>query len=112
MKIADNVRKNYTKALGTKTFYGEFISKIIKDYEIRIDDSLQSTQNITEKNMIGKLWFVYDKALLNQLEHKMVEDIESIISKLKQKYKDVYLWRNDERSSSFKLTEFDGTRGF
>lgn len=112
IKIADNVRRNHTKALGTKTFYGEFINELIKDYEVRIDDSLQFTQNITEKNMVGKLWFVYDKALLNQLEHKMVEDIESIISKLKQKYQDVYLWRNDEKSSGFKLVEFDGTKGF
>lgn len=112
MKIADNVRKNHAKALGTKTFYGEFINKLIKDYEIIIDDSLQSTQNITKKNMKGQPWFVYDQALLNQLEHKMVEDIGNIIPNLEKKYNNVYLWRNDETSSSFKLTEFDGTRGF
>lgn len=112
MRIADNVHKNYAKALGTKTFYGAFMREIIKDYEIRIDDSLQSTQNITEKNMVGKLWFVYDKALLNQLEHQLVADIENIISKLKQKYKDVYLWRNDEHTSGFKLIKFNGTDGF
>lgn len=112
-KIADSIRKNYHKAIGTKTFYSTALSQIVKDYDIKIDHSTQYiNQKITEKSMIGKSWFIYDKAILNQLEHLMLLDIESIISKLKEKYSDVYLIRNDERSTSFKLTEFNGVRGF
>lgn len=112
-KIEGNIRRSYAKFIGTKTFYGVLIKDIIKDYDIRVDEGMQgATQNITEKNMTGKTWFVYDKALLNQLEHKMVEDFEGIILKLKEKYNDVYLIRNNERSSDFKLIEFGGVSGF
>lgn len=112
-KISDSISKNYHKAVGTKTFYGTELSQIVKDYDIKIDESIQPvTQHITEKNMVGKTWFVYDKAILNQLEHLMLSDIESIISKLREKYSDVYLIRNDDRSTSFKLIEFNGVRGF
>lgn len=34
------------------------------------------------------------------------------MDKLKQKYSNIYIIRNDEQSSRFKLTEFDGVRGF
>ena len=112
-KIADSISKNYRKAIGTKRFYGKALSEIVKDYEIKIDDgTLSPTQKITEKSMIGKTWFVYDKAILNQLEHQMLADMETIITRLKSKYSDVYLVRNDERSANFKLTEFGGVRGF
>ncbi|OBX06381.1 hypothetical protein QV08_10375 [Gallibacterium salpingitidis] len=112
-KIAINITKNYQKATGTKVFYGTALNEIVKDYEIKVEDSTDNiSQKITAKNMIGKKWFVYDNAVLNQLEHQMLSDMHEVISKLEVKYRDVYLIRNDERSSSFKLTEFDGVRGF
>lgn len=113
-KIANNLRKNYAKSIGTRQFYGVAIQDYIKDYEILIDESPTNdiTQLITDKAMDSKSWYVYDRAPLNQLEHRMVAKLEGAIKKLQQRYDDVYLVRIDERSSNFKLIEFDGVRGF
>lgn len=42
----------------------------------------------------------------------MVELMSNFIIELQAKYKDVYLIRNDEKATRFKLTEFGGPRGF
>lgn len=113
-KIADNLRKNYAKAVGSKRFYGAYIRDHIKNYEILVDDNPNNnlTQMITSKSMMGKKWYVYDNALLNQLEHNLLTKMDDVIKKLQSRYSDVYLIRNDERTSNFKLVEFGGVRGF
>lgn len=50
--------------------------------------------------------------IVNQLEHRLIKLLDKFMSKLKVKYDDIYLIRNDEKSTRFKLTEFDGVRGF
>ncbi|MFB8449062.1 hypothetical protein ACFC3Z_08215 [Enterococcus thailandicus] len=62
--------------------------------------------------MKGKEWFVYTDAIMNRLEYAMVELMGSFIHELEAKYKQVYLIRNDEKATRYKLTEFGGPRGF
>ena len=50
--------------------------------------------------------------IVNQLEHRLIKLLDKFMSKLKVKYDDIYLIRNDEKSTRFKLTEFNGVRGF
>ena len=59
-----------------------------------------------------KKWYVYDQAILNQLEHKLIKLLEQFMQKLNIKYDDIYIIRNDEKTTRFKLTEFNGVRGF
>ncbi|CAI3383693.1 hypothetical protein [Enterococcus cecorum] len=49
---------------------------------------------------------------MNRLEYAMVELMGSFIHELEAKYKQVYLIRNDEKATRYKLTEFGGPRGF
>ncbi len=55
---------------------------------------------------------MYDNAILNQLEHRLVKMLEAFMPKLRARYDDIYVLRNDEQSTRFKLTEFGGVRGF
>ncbi|WP_392560230.1 DEAD/DEAH box helicase family protein [Orbus mooreae] len=111
-KIADNIRRNYRKYKGTHEFISQPLKDIIMDYSSYIDSSIIINQKITANSTIGKSWYVFDTAILNQLEHRLVELLDKFIVKLKEKYDDIYLIRNDEQSTRFKLTEFDGVRGF
>ena len=113
-RIADNIRRNFNKVIGTYRFTSKPLKDVIKDYSTFIDmnPAMYINQRIEAKSTIGKKWYVFDQAILNQLEHKLVALIEQFISKLKDKYEDIYLIRNDEQSSGFKLREFNGTRGF
>lgn len=69
-------------------------------------------QKITAENTIGKKWYVYDQAILNQLEHRLIKLLDQFMTKLRGKYDDIYVIRNDEKTTRFKLTEFEGVRGF
>jgi len=113
-RIAENIRRNYQKFKGTYNFTTIPIREIIKDYSLYIDtyNVATSTQKIEAESTIGKKWYVYDQAILNQLEHRLVDLLSQFMDKLKQKYSNIYLIRNDEQSTRFKLTEFDGVRGF
>lgn len=111
-KIADNIRRNYRRYKGTYEFISQPLKDVITDYSLHIDPSIVINQRITTESAIGKTWYVFDKVILNQLEHRLIKLLDKFISKLKDKYDEIYLIRNDEKSTRFKLTEFGGVRGF
>ena len=113
-RIKDNITRNYIKYKGTYNFISTPIKDVVKDYSQYIEafNSATANQRIEARETTGKTWYVYDKAILNQLEHDLVKLLEQFMDKLKAKYTKIYLIRNDEQATRFKLTEFDGVRGF
>lgn len=111
-RISENVRRNDHKFKGTYRFTSQPVREVIKDYSLHIDPSVIINQKITAEQTIGKKWYVYDNAILNQLEHKLVKELAAFMPKLKTRYDDIYVLRNDEQSTRFKMTEFGGVRGF
>lgn len=111
-RIAKNISRNFHKSIGTYDFVSMPIREVVKDYSIQIDPSKIVNQRISDKPMIGQKWYVYDTAILNQLEHKLVDLIKRLMDKLKNKYDEIFIIRNDETSMRFKITEFNGVRGF
>ncbi|MEY5092662.1 restriction endonuclease, partial [Salmonella enterica subsp. enterica serovar Corvallis] len=112
LRISENVRRNDQKVKGTYRFISQPVKEVIKDYSLHIDPSVVINQKITAAPTIGKKWYVYDNAILNQLEHRLIKTLEAFMPKLKARYDDIYVLRNDEQSTRFKLTEFGGVRGF
>lgn len=111
-KIADNIRRNYRKYKGTYEFISQPLKEVITDYSLHIDPSIIVNQRITTESSTGKTWYVFDKVIVNQLEHRLIKLLDKFMSKLRVKYDDIYLIRNDEKSTRFKLMEFGGVRGF
>lgn len=113
-RIKDNITRNYIKNKGTYKFISTPIKDVVKDYSQFIEDyhSATANQKIEARDTTGKPWYVYDKAILNQLEHDLVKLLGQFMDKLKAKYEKIYLIRNDEQATRFKLTEFGGVRGF
>lgn len=114
VRIADNIRRNFNRVMGTYRFISRPLKDFICDYSTYIDmnPATYVNQRIDAQSTIGNKWYVFDKAILNQLEHKLVKLMGRFIDKLKDKYEDIYLIRNDEQSTGFKLREFNGVRGF
>lgn len=111
----DKIRRNYKKSIGLKRFKPVAIRDTLKDYEVivpKFETGQHVTQRIESHSMKGKNWFVYTDAIMNRLEYSMVELLNNFIHELEKKYQDVYLIRNDEKATRFKLTEFNGPRGF
>lgn len=113
-RIKDNIKRNYVKYKGTYKFISTPIKDVVKDYSKYVEayNSTTPNQKIEVRATTGKTWYVYDKAILNQLEHDLVELLGQFMNKLKVRYDKIYLIRNDEQATRFKLTEFDGVRGF
>jgi type III restriction enzyme len=88
------------------------LKDVVTDYSVYVDPSMIVNQKITSEGTTGKTWYVYDKAILNQLEHRMIKLLDIFMEKLRGKYDDIYVIRNDEKTTRFKLKEFDGIRGF
>ncbi|HBM6509656.1 TPA: DEAD/DEAH box helicase family protein [Enterococcus faecium] len=110
----EKIRKNYQKEIGLKVFKPVAIKDTLRDYEVVVPlyETGHITQRIELHQMKGKDWFVYTDAIMNRLEYAMVELMGSFIHELEAKYKQVYLIRNDEKATRYKLTEFGGPRGF
>ena len=107
------IRLNYMKNRGTPVFEGVKFSKLINDYQIELNKVNQGISDIDElvkdRNMRDHDWFIYDKAIVNSWENSFINFINDYIKQLKEKYKEVYLIRNERK---VKIVEIDGTRGF
>lgn len=107
------IRLNYMKNRGTPVFEGVKFSKLIDDYEIelsKVNRGISSLDEIVKpRNMRDNDWFIYDKAIVNEWENSLIDFINDYIEKLKEKYDDVFLIRNERK---VKIVEIDGTRGF
>jgi len=106
---AKNMRSNYMKVKGTPVFEGHALPKFIDDYVVELSKVTNATDVTKTKNMQGRDWYIYDRAIGNNLEHEFIDFIQDYVETLKEKYEDVYLIRNERK---VKITEIDGTRGF
>ena len=112
IRISENMRRNYQKYRGTYRFISRPLKEVITDYSVHVDPTMIVNQKITAEKTIGKKWYVYDQAIVNQLEHRLIKLLEQFMQKLQSRYDYIYVIRNDEKTTRFKLTEFNGVRGF
>src|SRR5699024_5914626 len=99
--IEKKIRLNYMKERGTPIFEGVSMPELINDYYIELNKVNTKVSNINEviqsRNMRDSDWYVYDKAIVNNLESSFIDFINDYIEALKEKYQDVYLIRNERK---------------
>lgn len=106
----NKIRLNYKKEKGLPVFEGVAFNEKITDYYIHVNNvQSNNVQKINRVNMKDYEWYIFDHAIVNNLEAKLIDFIRRTVSRLKEKYNDVYLIRNERK---VKVTEIDGTRGF
>lgn len=107
------IRNNYKKEVGTPQFEAIAFNEVIDDYYLQISKINNNISNISEKVMPRKMdnrdWFVYDYAIVNELENSMIDFFASYVDELKKNYGTVYLIRNERK---IKIVEIGGSRGF
>lgn len=104
-----NIRSNYMKFKGTAIFEGIAFPKLINDYVVEINKVTNMNEVANQKNMRDHDWYIYDSAIVNNLESNFIDFINDYVEELKEKYNEVYLIRNERK---VKIVEIDGTRGF
>lgn len=110
-RIKEKIKKNYQKKRGTSNFHPVPISSIVHDYSKRvyIGERMRISESIASYDMSQKNWFVYDNAIVDQLEREFIGMIGRFIedNELQKKYSRVYLIRNEETIDGLKLFEFE-----
>ena len=99
---------NFQRSKGTDEFQPVAVHEVIKDYTKRVRDAFNDphTAQIGSNPMKGKDWFVYDYAIVDILEKNFIDKIGAEIPHIKEKFKNAYLLRIDERNTDFKLHDF------
>lgn len=114
-EISNKIRNGYRKEIGTNEFIGYPIKEYISDYKKRIIkyDTAKIQENL-KLRLFKEDNFVYNSAILNQTEEKLVNAILLRADELKESYDEVYLIRMDEnmhresvKGDKLKLHSFD-----
>lgn len=112
------IQSGYVKERGTNKFKGYPIKDYLSNYNKRVPEydtttQISGQQHITVHEM-PEDFFIYEKAIVNNLEYELIERVKAYVKALKDKYKKaVYLFRMDEnmhresaKSEALKLHQY------
>lgn len=118
-EIAKEIQACSVKYKGTKLFTAKRIKYTFKDKTLRISadeknseyDIAQSTtsNSALQLNLSKVDWYAFNENYCTEQEKLLIKYIEQAYKSLKEKYKDIYLLKNDKH---FKLYSFDNGRPF
>lgn len=112
------IQSGYVKERGTNKFKGYPIKDYLSNYNKRVPEydattQISGQQHITVHEM-PEDFFIYEKAIVNNLEYELIERVKAYVDALRDKYKKtVYLFRMDEnmhresiKSEALKLHQY------
>lgn len=108
LRVENALVNNFQRSKGTNQFEKIAVNEVIRDYNKRVGDSFNDPKvaKIGSYKMKGKDWYVYDYAIVDQLEMNFIDRIGAEIPNFQKEYDEVYLLRVDERNTNFKLHDF------
>lgn len=95
MDIRDQLQNSINLFKGTKKFKPIPMSSVFKDKELHLEDNNPRLTNNMKDYVKNKNWYVYDSVYGTEEEKNFIEMFETIIPKLREKYTDVKLIRNE-----------------
>lgn len=104
--IQSKVVRNFKRSRGTNKFKQIKISEVLDNYNKKIPQTFNTVDMVIEPREIKEEWFVYDYAIVDRLENSLIDLIRNFVDEIKEKYKNVYLFRIDEQNTNFKLHDF------
>jgi type III restriction enzyme len=108
-KIAEQARTNTSEFVGTELFKARMLRDVFRDKKIKIDiDDLQRKE-LEEVNLAEKDWYAQSGFYGTEEEKSFIKFIDEFIARLRQKYSDIALLRNEK---FFQIFDFDEGRPF
>lgn len=107
LEIAGKEKKEY---YGTKEFKAHLIQKIFEnDKVLQLDSESPRAQNMRDFDFSSRDWFVQNEIWGTSEEESFLRFIDEAITKLKKKYQDIALLRNEQ---FFKIYSFENGEPF
>ncbi|WP_208587273.1 DEAD/DEAH box helicase family protein [Gracilibacillus suaedae] len=118
--IEAKIKKGYSNKRGSNNFIGYPIKEYLSDYKKRVPnyDTANRSQIVEPRKMSGEKndWFVYNIAIVNELEFDLIKKIGERVEELREDYPETYLFRMDEqmnretsKGDDLKLHQFQKT---
>jgi len=103
--IADQAIKNTSEFIGTELFKVKMLRDVFKkDKKIKIDADDLQTKELKDVNLAEKDWYAQTAFYGTEEEQSFIKFIDGFITKLKEKYSDIALFRNEK---FFRIFDFD-----
>jgi len=108
-EIAEQTKMNMSEYKGTKLFKEKMIRDIFRDKILRIDSDDERVQGMEKINLTNKDWYAQNDLYGTSEEKEFINFIDSFIDKLREKYSDIALLRNEK---FFQIFAFEDGRPF
>lgn len=103
-RIFKDINEHSSEYIGERLFKPYKISEIFKDKVLQLDSDSHRAQELSGFNFSDKKWFAQNEIWGTSEEESFVNFFDSVFDKLKDKYEDVGLLRNEQH---FKIYSFD-----
>jgi type III restriction enzyme len=108
--VENQIKENTSNYIGTKDFEAKLLREIFKDKKIiKIDKDDEKLKEMKKIDLSQKDWYAYDTFYGTSEEQEFIEFMDNFIEKLKGKYKEIALLRNEK---FFKIYNFDDGNAF
>jgi len=108
-KMSEQARTNTSEFVGTKLFKAKMLREVFRNKKIKIDIDDVQRKELEEVKLAEKDWYAQTGFYGTEEERSFINFIDSFIDKLKQKYSDIALLRNEK---FFQVFDFDEGRAF
>lgn len=112
-KILEQARTNTSEFIGTKLFKVQLLRDIFGKNEgrktLKLDSDSERAQEMVEINLVDKDWYAQNDLYGTSEERDFIKFIDEVIEKLRQKYSDIAILRNEK---NFQVFDFDKGRAF
>ena len=108
-KVSEQARANTSEFKGTEQFKVKMLRDIFRDKVLKLDSDSEQAKEMARVDLTNKNWYAQTDLFGTSEERDFIEFIDGFIEKLRQKYSDVALLRNEK---FFRVFDFDEGRAF
>ncbi len=103
-RLEAEIRQQTAEHEGSSDFVSNRVSAVFKDKELQVGSHLQPTE--AEQQFISaKDWFAFDALYATSEEKKLVRLLDRSMERLKEKYPEVYLLRNEKHFALYNFAD-------
>ena len=107
--ISEKAKVTTSEFVGTRLFKARMLQQVFKDKKIKIDIDEIESRELEDVNLAEKDWYAQNEFYGTDEEQKFISFIDGFIEKLRQRYSDIALLRNEK---FFQIFDFDEGRPF
>jgi len=108
-KISEQARTNTSEFKGTESFKAKMLRDVFRDKVLKLDRDSERAKEMVEVDLANKDWYAQTDLYGTSEERNFIKFIDGFIEKLRQKYSDIALLRNEK---FFQVFGFDEGRAF